>query len=131
MFIERLTGPQRRALAHLMVTVAVVDGRLHVREREFIAGYLRRCGIEEDLIDSPQPVEVACAAFDSYAARVVALQELLRLACIDLEFDESEREQIAFLAALMEVPAEVLEMVEQWVLDGYDWLLRGEAMLDP
>lgn len=131
MFIERLTEHQRRALAHLMVTVAVVDGRLHIREREFIAGYLQRCAIEEDLIDDPQPVEVACAAFDSYAARVVALQELLRLAWIDLDFDETERAQIAFLATVMEVPAEVLEMVEQWVLDGYDWLLRGEAMLDP
>lgn len=131
--IERLSREEKQALLELMACLARVDGRIRDIERELLAGYAElfhiqmadiSCHCDADALDT------LAAQFQRPESRVIVLQELLRLAHIDGHFKKDEKSLIIQVATLMGVPHEFLKKIDDWVLDGIEWTLRGERLLE-
>ncbi|MCK5863138.1 MAG: TerB family tellurite resistance protein [Candidatus Hydrogenedentes bacterium] len=131
--IEMLTQEEKQALLELMACLVRADGRVRDVERELLAGYAElfhiqwidgSCNCDIDLLDS------LAAQFQRPESRVIVLQELLQLAHLDGFFNKDEKSLIIRVATLMGVPENFLKKIDEWVLQGIEWTLRGEELLE-
>ena len=131
--IEGLSREEKQALLELMGCLAHADGRIDDVERELLADYAELFNIQLADIncsDDMDTLDSLVAQFQRPDSRVIVLQELLRLAHLDGFFNKDEKSLIMHVAALMGVPPEFLKKIDNWVLDGIEWMIRGEELLD-
>ncbi len=118
MSVDQLTEEQKLALAHLLVEVALADGLLRVPEVEYIASFRERHKLGEDPFENPLPPEKACLVFGDHSSRVTALHEMVRIACVDGEFDLSERAEIQRITEFLRLPQKMIQEVENRIAEG-------------
>jgi hypothetical protein len=128
--LDRLTRNEQRALLELLVHLAKSDGKIEEAEREILGMYADLVDVAPEEIEGDYALEDLVPQFVSPASRVIALQELFRLSHLDGWFGESEQSEILEVGAMMGVPMELLQKIELWVLDGLNWVQRGEDLLD-
>ena len=118
--------PFVQALAH----VAAADGSLHVDEEAAITDLLdawdvsasQRSEIEQIMSNpSNQSIEDLTAEFDDSNTKFLLIQELVRLALVDGEYDEEERTGIARIAKRIDLPAAQFDEIEEWAERGSVW----------
>ncbi|UQB41833.1 TerB family tellurite resistance protein [Thiomicrospira microaerophila] len=131
MFIDRLNEEQRQALFDLAVMMAAADNDVSEEEIEYLQELSQKYGIVFDLNKSLLKMSELLVKMDSNEAKIITLQELMRISYKDGHFSPDERDKVFVIAQKMGVndPA-LLLAVEKWVRQGFDWLYEGEQLLD-
>ncbi len=128
--IDRLNREERVAMMELMNYLAKTDGKINDISQEVLREYADLLEVDPAAIDGSLTPEELVPQFQSPASRVVALQEVFRLANLDGVFTIGEESAIIDIASLMGFPMEFVRRVEQWVLDGIEWTLTGEKLIE-
>ncbi len=130
-FAYKLTPQQREALLQLLVYMAGVDYEVTIEEEAFLIAWAREWNLPVDLTPDEDISEKSLLLlFDSYAAKVIALQEMVKLSYQDGHYGEEERDKVhAFATRLGLVNHELLPEINKWVRIWFDWHYTGEQML--
>ena len=129
MFVKQLAKDEKQALMSLLVDISKADGSLAESEVEFLSAYSIENGIELNLEEEISLSE-ACKSIESKKGKIVALQEIVKLAIVDGHYDEAERKGALTIAEMIGIPATKFEEVEKWVLDGQQWVSKGFQMIN-
>lgn len=128
MFINQLSNTEKKALMSLLVDISKADGNLSDAEIDFLNAYASENDIELNISNTPSIAE-ACGEINSHKGKVVAIQEIVKLAIVDGHYDESERAGAIAISQLLHLPISKFEEIEAWVLDGEHWVNRGVQLL--
>ncbi len=128
--IDRLNSDERVAMMELLAYLAKTDGKMTDVNQEVLREYAELLEVDPSEIDSDLTPEELVPQFQRPASRVVVLQEVFRLANLDGVFTIGEESAILDIASLMGFPMEFVQRVEQWVLDGLEWTLAGEKLIE-
>jgi uncharacterized tellurite resistance protein B-like protein len=131
-FAYKLTQAQREALLLLLVQMAGVDYEISVEEEAFLVAWATDWSLPLDLTPEQEINESALLAkFDTFAAKVIVLQEMVKLAYQDGHFGEEEQAKVSILASRLGLAHfDVLNDIHQWVRDWHDWHYAGEQLLE-
>lgn len=130
-FAYKLSQQQREALLQLLVYMAGVDYEITMEEEAFLIEWAKEWQLPLDLTPEEDISEKQLLAlFDTYAAKVIALQEIIKLAYQDGHYGEEERDKVkAFATRLGLANYELLSEINKWVRVWFDWHYAGEQML--
>ncbi len=130
MFVDRLSPEQRQALFDLAVMTAAVDNDVSEEELQYLKDYSEAYGVRYDLNKSHLNLDELLIKMDSKLAKVVTLQELMKISYKDGHFGPEEQDKVFMVAQKMGVnnPDLILD-IERWVRQGFDWLHEGEQLL--
>ncbi|MFS1418969.1 TerB family tellurite resistance protein [Vibrio splendidus] len=128
MFINQLSNTEKKALMSLLVDISKADGNLSDAEIDFLNAYASENDIELNISNTASIAE-ACGEINSQKGKVVAIQEIVKLAIVDGQYDESERTGAIAISQLLQLPISKFEEIEAWVLDGEHWVNRGIQLL--
>lgn len=119
MFVDRLTHEQRQALFDLAVMTAAVDNEVSEEELQYLKDYSEAYSIPFDLDKSGLAVVDLLGVMDSKLAKVVTLQELIKISYKDGHFGPEEQDKVFSIAQKMGLndPALILS-IERWVRQG-------------
>ena len=125
MFIDRLSHCERQILMDLLIHVARCDKEFSQEERS----YIDNIGIKYNLkvpFEPERSVEVLCQAITEYQSKVIILQELIRLAKIDNDYHQEERDVVEDVIEYFDIKYEKYLALKRWVDAGIQWLKDGE-----
>jgi hypothetical protein len=128
--IDRLNRDERVAMMELLAYLSKTDGKVSDLYHDVLREYAELLEIDPDEIIGDLTPEELVPQFQSPASRVVVLQEVFRLAQLDGVFTIGEESAILDIASLMGFPMEFVQRVEQWVIDGIEWTLTGERLIE-
>jgi uncharacterized tellurite resistance protein B-like protein len=132
-FAYKLTQSQRESLLKLLVNMAAIDHDISAEEEQFLIEWATEWQLPLDL--TPEEVEddaMLLSAFDSFAAKIIALQEMVKLSYQDGHFGDEEREKVQLFSIKLGIQnANVINEINRWVRRWYDWHFEGEKMLEP
>ena len=131
-FAYKLTQAQRESLLKLLVNMAAIDHDISVEEEQFLIEWATEWQLPLDL--TPEEVDddaVLLSAFDSFATKIIALQEMVKLSYQDGHFGDEEREKVQLFSIKLGIQnANVINEINRWVRRWYDWHFEGEHMLE-
>ena len=114
--------------------LATADGVVDEKEQAFFFNAAIGMNLpEEDLAviggwlnceESPADIH-----FETKRQTLFFFKEALQLCYIDGDYADSEKATIAKLAELLGVSHKTIEIIERWVIDGIEWMKRGESLL--
>jgi tellurite resistance protein len=128
--LDHLSAEEQRALLELLIYLAKSDGTVADIEEEILHQYADLVEVEFDELDGNLTPAELVPQFEGPASCVVVLQELLRLSHLDGYFAADEQAAILDIAQQMEIPVEMLEKIDRWVVEGLNWVWRGEELLE-
>lgn len=131
-FAYKLTQEQRESLLKILVNMAAVDHNISVEEEKFLIEWATEWRLPLDLTPEETEDDLALlSAFDSFAAKVIALQEMVKLSYQDGHFGDEEREKVQLFSIRLGIHnANVINEINRWVRRWYDWHYEGEQMLE-
>ena len=132
LFVDNLTPAQQQALFDLAVQLAGADGEFSEEEKRYLNAYMAHFGIDIDFERAEQrTLDELAAVFDTQESRVIALQQLIRLAYKDGYFSDEERDKVFALAQKMGLnDPEFMMRLERWVRQLFDWFWEGEQLIE-
>lgn len=128
MFVNFLSSEEKKSLFQLILAIARADGDISIKEIDYLSAY----GDEYNIDFSPNMesnLEQACSQLRSFKSKVVAIQEIVKIALVDGHYDEAEKRGALMIANLLQLPTEKFQEIENWVIEGQKWVLKGEGML--
>ena len=128
MFVDLLEQKEKDALMMLLVDIAKADGTIDDSEIDFLSKYANEHGVDLDL-EKKIPIADVCRQINSQKAKVVTMQEIVKLAIVDGNYDEAEKAGAKAIAEMLDIESVKFKEIEKWVLDGQQWVQRGVAML--
>ena len=128
MFVDLLEQKEKDALMMLLVDIAKADGTIDDSEIDFLSKYANEHGVDLDL-EKKIPIADVCRQINSQKAKVVTMQEIVKLAIVDGNYDEAEKAGAKTIAEMLDIESVKFKEIEKWVLDGQQWVQRGVAML--
>ncbi len=128
MFVDLLEHKEKAALMMLLVDIAKADGNIDSSEMDFLTKYANEHGVELDL-EKNISIYDACRQISSQKAKVVTMQEIVKLAIVDGNYDEGEKAGAMAIAEMLSIETDTFKKIEEWVLDGQQWVQRGIEML--
>jgi tellurite resistance protein len=130
MFVDRLSPEQRQALFDLAAMTAAVDNDVSDEEMQYLKDFSQAYGIEFELDKSHLALRDLLAKMDSKLAKVVTLQELIKISYKDGHFGPEEQDKVFLIAQKMGLnDPELILNIERWVRQGFDWMHEGEQLL--
>lgn len=129
MFVDQLMEAEKRALMSLLIDISKADGDLAEQEINFLSAYSTENGIAlnlEQYISLPD----ACDLIKSNKGKIIVIQEIVKLAIVDGHYDEAERKGALAIAEMLGVQLAKFQEVENWVLDGKQWVSKGLHMIN-
>ncbi|MBO1923618.1 MULTISPECIES: TerB family tellurite resistance protein [Thiomicrorhabdus] len=131
MFADQLTEEQRQVVFDLAANLAAADNDVSDEEIQYLKDFSVAYGIEFDLDKSELDINDALSKLDTKKARVITLQELIKLSYKDGHFGKEEQDKVFLLAQKMGLNnTDLLMRIEAWVRQGFDWVYEGEQMLN-
>lgn len=128
--LDQLTTNEQVALLELLIHLAKADGTIEDIENEILEQYADLVEVDFSSLNGDLPLEEILPQFESPTSKIIAVQELLRLAHLDDYFHDDEKATIREVAARLGVSDALLQKVETWVVDGLNWMWRGEEILE-
>jgi hypothetical protein len=131
-FAYQLTPAQREALLLLLVQMAGVDYEISTEEEAFLVAWANEWQLPLDLTPEKSINEsTLLAMFDTFSSKIIALQEIVKLAYQDGYFGDEERAKVvAFLSRLGLTNPDILSDIHQWVRTWHDWHYTGVQMIE-
>jgi len=131
MFADKLTQAQRQVVFDLAVNLAAADNDVSEEEIQYLKHFSSVYGIEYSLEKTPINIDDAIGVLDSKEARIITLQELIKLSYKDGHFGEEEQDKVFLIAQKLGLnDPELIIRIETWVRQGFDWIYEGEQMLN-
>ncbi|MBO1928063.1 TerB family tellurite resistance protein [Thiomicrorhabdus sp. 6S2-11] len=131
MFADQLTQEQRQVVFDLAANLAAADNDVSEEEIQYLKDFSDAYGIEFDLDKADLDINNALSLMDTKKARVITLQELIKLSYKDGHYGREEQEKVLLLAQKMGLNnTDFLMRIENWVRQGFDWVYEGEQMLE-
>lgn len=131
-FAYKLTQVQRESLLKLLVNMAAIDHDISVEEEQFLIEWATEWQLPLDL--TPQEVDddaQLLSVFDSFATKIIALQEMVKLSYQDGHFGDEERAKVQLFSMKLGIQnANVINEINRWVRRWYDWHFEGQQMLE-
>ncbi len=127
--IERLSRHEQACLMELLIHLAKSDGKDMDAKKAVLMQYAELIEADANQLKGTLTPKELVPQFQSAASRVIVLQELMRLARIDGHLTIPEESVILDIASMMGLPLSLVQKVEEWVVDGIKWTLRGESLL--
>ena len=128
MFVMQLTLDERQALMSLLVSIAKADGKLNEMEKEFLKYYAKANSINLNL-DEEISIDDACKLIKTQKGKIIALQEIIKIAFADGQYDENEKKGVRIIAQNFGISESKLQEIEDWVQDGEEWANRGLELI--
>lgn len=133
MFVHVLPPGEKQALVSLIASIARAAGSKKTspeasQAAAFAQDYAQQHGVSITL-DPGLSIEAACADIQSHKGKVVAIQEVIRLALAEGHYDDAEKEGVLVIAGLLNISLKKCNQIERWVKEGYNWVRRGEELL--
>ena len=129
MFVDKLTAQEKKSLVQLLTFIARSDGKIAEQEWRFLNRFCDRNGLTYD-INEENNLEHICGSIQSYPAKVVAMQQVIKMALTDGEYPITEKQNAMAIAQLLGFDTKQFEYIENWALEGYAWAKKGEAMVE-
>lgn len=131
MFVDRLTQQQRQTIFDLAVMTAAIDNDVSEEELQYLKDFSEAYNIEFDLNKSHLNLNEILGVMDSKQAKVITLQELIKISYKDGHFGPEEQDKVFMIAQKMGLnDPELILAVERWVRQGFDWIYEGEQLLN-
>lgn len=132
MFADRLTQPQRQSVFDLAANLAAEDNDISEEEIQYLKDFSTTYDIEFDLDKADIDVNEVLAKLNTKEARIITLQELIKLSYKDGHFGKEEQHKVFLIAQKMGLnDPELMIRIERWVRQRFDWVYEGEQMLNP
>ncbi len=129
MFFDRLDKVQQQAVLDLLSVLACADRDFSPEEEAHLARLASNFQLEirgKDRVD----VDQALASLQSYESKIIALQEMIKLAYKDGHYGEEEQTMVIDFANRMGIHnADLLVKIEDWVRQGFAWMDEGEDII--
>lgn len=129
MFVDVLSSDEKVGLVKLLTVIAKADGNISKEERDFLSSYSTMHGVTVDF-DLDCRLNDACSLLKTHKAKIVAMQEIVKMALVDGQYDTSERSGALAIAKQLSLSQESFEEIENWVFEGQRWVQKGEEMLE-
>ncbi|AEG30991.1 tellurite resistance TerB family protein [Thiomicrospira cyclica] len=131
MFVDRLSQAQRQALLDLAVIMAGIDNDVSAEELQYLEELASNYNLTLDLENhGANSIDDLISIVDSKQAKVIVLQELIKLSYKDGHFGPEEQQKVFQIAQKLGLnDPELLLAIERWVRQGFDWLHEGEQLL--
>jgi len=131
MFADKLTQAQRQLVFDLAVNLAAADNDVSEEEIQYLKQFSSAYGIEYTLEKTPINLDDAIGVLDTKEARIITLQELIKVSYKDGHFGEEEQDKVFLIAQKLGLnDPELIIRIETWVRQGFDWIYEGEQMLN-
>ncbi|WP_373019051.1 TerB family tellurite resistance protein [Thiomicrorhabdus sp.] len=131
MFADRLTQEQRQVVFDLTAHIAAADNDVSDEEVQYLKDFSEAYGIEYDLDKADIDIGESIKLLNSKQARIITLQEIIKISYKDGHFGEEEQDKVFLIAQKMGLnDPELLMRIEKWVRQGFDWIYEGEQMLE-
>ncbi|MDG6774057.1 TerB family tellurite resistance protein [Thiomicrorhabdus sp. ZW0627] len=131
MFADRLTQEQRQVVFDLTAHIAAADNDVSDEEVQYLKDFSEAYGIEYDLDKADIDIPALIQLLDTKQARIITLQEIIKISYKDGHFGEEEQDKVFLIAQKMGLnDPELLMRIEKWVRQGFDWIYEGEQMLE-
>lgn len=112
----------------LLMYVVQSDSKLVAKETGYILLIQQKYGL--DMKFSPEfSIEQLCDDVKRDTSKIIVLQELIRAARVDGDYDKKERTIINKVTNYFGVSNEKHVEVDDWVKKGMDWFDRGDDMI--
>ena len=138
--IHKLSREERFSYARLLAIMARVDNELTVDEMAMFEQRLgtallspnQRSAIRDYLKNPPTLKECISDLKESTDGRAgkLALRDAIMMSAADGTVDEDEFEVLGKIATGLGMKEGVVDELLDWVMEGYDWMDRGLAILD-
>lgn len=128
MFVDILSNEEKFGLIQLIAAIAQSDGKITNEEEVFINNYANEHGIVFD-INSNIDISGACSSIKTPKAKVVALQEIIKMALVDGHYADEERNGALAISNMFSLSLEKFNEIEEWVIQGQSWVKKGEEMI--
>ena len=131
MFADKLTQAQRQLVFDLAVNLAAADNDVSEEEIQYLKQFSSAYGIEYSLEKTSINIDDAIGVLDTKEARIITLQELIKVSYKDGHFGEEEQDKVFLIAQKLGLnDPELIIRIETWVRQGFDWIYEGEQMLN-
>jgi len=131
MFADKLTQAQRQVVFDLAVNLAAADNDVSEEEIQYLKQFSSAYGIEYSLEKTSIHIDDAIGVLDTKQARIITLQELIKVSYKDGHFGEEEQDKVFLIAQKLGLnDPELIIRIETWVRQGFDWIYEGEQMLN-
>ena len=131
MFADQLTQAQRQAVLDLAVNLAAADNEVSPEEEQYLNDFSRAFGLTYSLENTDINISACLEKLDTKRARIITLQELIKLSYKDGHFGKEEQDKVFMLAQKMGLNnTELLIRIEKWVRSGFDWIYEGQQIID-
>ncbi len=127
--IDQMSKEEQHALIELLIYMVKADGVVDNIEEAIIQDYADLVAVDVDSIDGNLQPEVLIPKFQSLESRFTVIEELLRVSHLNGFFTRDEQAAILDVAEKLGVSSEMVRKMDAWVVDGMNWLLRGEELL--
>jgi hypothetical protein len=128
MYLDRLNDVEKVAfsrLAYLLISYYGIDDH----EQKLFYSALGEMGLDGSDLEGEIVPAIEAAAFQSPAAKRIALLELLLLALADGDLEESEQNVLDVIIAEFSFDEDTLEHAWNWVRDWYQTYQSGNAFI--
>ncbi|OPY55809.1 MAG: hypothetical protein A4E55_02397 [Pelotomaculum sp. PtaU1.Bin035] len=69
-------------------------------------------------------------SFDSKKQTLFFFREAIQLCYIDGMYQQAEKDMVLEMAKMLGVELNIIDKIEKWVLEGIEWLQRGDKLLE-
>lgn len=128
MFVDVLAKEEKEGLISLLTCIAKIDGEISEQEIKFLTEYSKEHSVQIDL-KSEIKLEDACSLIKSEKSKIVAIQEIIKIAISDGDYDSSERQGAFAISKMLLISPETFYKIESWVIQGQRWVQAGEEMV--
>ncbi len=128
MFVDRLSHKQRQALLDLAVITAGIDNDVSEEEMQYLQELSTTYDLGLNLVsEQVKSIDDVISIIDSKQAKIIVLQELIKLSYKDGHFGPEEQHKVFQIAQKLGMnDPELLMAIEKWVRQGFDWVHEGE-----
>lgn len=131
MFADKLTQEQRQVVFDLAVNLAAADNDISEEEIQYLKDFSSAYGIHYDLDKANIDIDNLLSRLDTRQAKIITLQELIKISYKDGHFGEEEQAKVFLIAQKLGLnDPELTLRLDKWVRQGFDWVYEGEQMLE-
>lgn len=115
-----------------IVSVALADGIIHEKEREFVNAQAELLSIDpKPYWENPEKdFSFLSNAEMSRMSRMTIIRDCIVLGYIDGNYDDSERNRVAQIAENMKIGNSDVEAVEKWLKEFWEVLEKGKSLFE-
>jgi len=140
MYIQDFAVPKedRLPFSKFMAYIARVDGKITIEEKKAIDNVILAMGLDEegvkevyDVMENGASLESLSKEFKSQKSPYLLIQEIITLAHIDSNYDETEKKSVREIASSFGIDEKRVSDLEGWVAEGISWREKGIALITP